>query len=132
VLTRRDQLKLKESKQAEKQAKKSKSKTKAAEPDEGGDQEPEHVQKKPRRQRKPKVDENQPEENKEPQESKPPSKSVSRRKAAPKPAAEPEMAVADVPGLMRQCQASAGPDPSPKSSPRIPNPRKHLRMQMAS
>ena len=129
MLTRRDQLKLKESKQAEKQAKKSKSKTKAAEPDEGGDQEPEHVQKKPRRQRKPKVDENQPEENKEPQESKPPSKSVSRRKAAPKPAAEPEMAVADVPEAMpdeavpgkrrARSKSKVEPkDPKPKKAPK--------------
>ena len=125
MLTRRDQLKLKEAKQAEKQAKK---KTKAAEPDEGGDREPEHVQKKPRRQRKPKVDENQPEENKEPQESKPPSKSVSRRKAAPKPAAEP-VAVADVPEAMpdeavpgkrrARSKSKAEPkDPKPKKAPK--------------
>jgi len=129
VLTRRDQLKLKESKQAEKQAKKDKSKAKEAETDEGGDQEPEHVQKKPRRQRKPKVDANQPEENKEPQESKPPSKRVSRGKAAPKPAAEPEMAVADVPEAMpdeavpgkRQARSKskAEPkDPKPKKAPK--------------
>ena len=120
-LTRRDQLRLKESKQAEKQAKKNK-KNSAAEPDD------EHVQKKPRKQRKPKT-ENQPEyqqeESEEPQESKPSSKRAAKRKVASEPTADHEMAVADVaeavpvPKRRARSKSKAEPkDPKPKAAPK--------------